>query len=236
VDRIVAFLDTNLGRCRIHVYVFTQPDGGSDPLKAIPDAEVLAAREGGKTLLVLTKAVFNVFVRDPVEEASVEFLWPMRLEQKDNLLIISFVVLERNPCVYYEERDCYQIARGLDERGIVANLEGQGFQRVDLHAGIKQLWEENLIDSFKTKYRKPTSTATEHMDEELGIKQHNPQLYELLQTATLFGTHFQIDPQWKCDVEVFVADPSVGYLAFPRYAEGAGDADAVVTKILESNK
>jgi hypothetical protein len=234
IERLVSFMDTNIGRCRTHVYVLSRPPEHLDEMAAFPDAEVLASREGGK-VLILTKAEFTVFLRDPIEEARVEFLWPMRMESHGNSLIVSFVVLERNPCTYYEDRDCIQLTRSTDERGIITNLERMGLQRADLHAGIKRLWEENLIDSFKTKYRKPTSTATEHMDEDLGIKQHNPELYGLLQTATLFGTHFSVDPKWDCNIEIFVADPSVGYLAFPRYSDNAGDADEVINRILEAN-
>lgn len=235
ISRLVAFMEKNIGQCRTHVYVLTPPEDAGNPLGAVPDAEILSSSDGGRTIALL-KASFTVYLRDPIEETVVDFLWPIRMEHLHGHLVVSFVVLERNPCVYYEERDCYQLARTLDERGVIGRLEAMGYKRADLHAGIKGLWAENLIDSFKTKYRKPTSTATEHMDEELGIKQHNPELYEILQTATLFGTSFQVDPQWQCGIEVFIADPTVGYLAFPRYPDGTGDSDEVVRRVLEANQ
>jgi hypothetical protein len=232
-EKIVTFMQQNFGRCRLHIYVLEPKESAPDPLSAIPDAEVLHVDGSGRTI-VLTKAVFSIFLKDPLEENTVEFLWPMRIERFASYLLFSFMVLERNPCVYFD-RDCYQSARSIDERGIVRNLESLGFTRVDLQKGIKMLWDENFIDSCRTRYKKPMSTATEHMDEELGIKEHNPELYEQLQSATLFATLFQVAPGSDCSVETFQVDPSVGYIAFPRYTDGAGDSDNVVHRILEKN-
>ena len=67
------------------------------------------------------------------------------------------------------------------------------------------------------------------------IREFNPELYEQLQNATLFATLFQVHPEENCDVDQFQVDPSQGYIAFPRYTEGAGDSDEVVDRILESN-
>lgn len=223
LDKIVEFMKKNIARCKRHIYVFSAASKEVSPLSAVPDVEILDVDGGGRTV-ALTKAVFSIFLKDPLEENTVEFLWPMRVETIAEYLVVSFVILERNPCVYFEDRDCYQSARSIDERGIAKNLESLGFQRADLHKGVKVLWEENFIDSFRTRYKKPMSTASEHMDEELGIKQHNPELYEQLQSATLFATLFEVVPGTDCCVEIFQVDPSVGYIAFSRYTEGTGDS------------
>lgn len=234
LDRIVLFMSKNIGRCKQHVYVFTPPATENiHPASAIPDAEIVSTDQGGRSIYI-TRAVFSVFLKDPPEESVVEFLWPIRFEQFQGYFVLSMVVLERNPCVYYD-RDCFKLSRSIDERGIVKNLEALGYVRADLHKGIKKLWDDNFMDSCETNYKKPKSTAREAMDEELGIKQHNPVLYEELQAATLFRTVFQMDPQSESGVEEFHVDPSGGYIAFPRYTEGAGDADNVVHAILEKN-
>jgi hypothetical protein len=233
LPKIVKFMETNFGRCKLHVYVFRIPESGADPFASIPDAQVLGGDEDRGTL-AMTTAVFSIFLKDPLEEITVEFLWPIRLRKMDNFLVLSFIVLERNPCVYFD-RDCYKSARSIDERGIVKNLESLGYQRADLQKGVKTLWQENFMDSFQAKFKKPKSVATEEMDEELGIKENNPELYAQLQVSTLFTTLFQVSAESKCSVEVFQVDPSVGYIAFPRYTEGAGDSDGLVYKILENN-
>lgn len=232
-NKITAFMVTNFGRCRQHVFVLNEPEDRPDPWASVPDVELLSRDAEGRQL-AMTKAVFSIFLRDPLEESSVEFLWPMRVSRVAGHLLFSFMVLERNPCVYFD-RDCYQSARSIDERGIVQNLERSGFTRADLHKGVKALWDSGFMDSCRTRYKKPLSTATEAMDEELGIREHNPELYEQLQTATLFATLFQVHSEQNCDVDQFHVDPSQGYIAFPRYTEGAGDSDDVVNRILQSN-
>lgn len=232
-NKIISFMGKNFGRCRQHVYILNEPDNNPNPWVAVPDAEILSQDAEGR-VLAITKAVFSIFLRDPLEESSVEFLWPMRVSRVSGYMVFSFIVLERNPCVYFD-RDCYQSARSIDERGILMRLEGAGFTRADLHKGIKALWEAGFMDSCRTRYKKPLSTASEAMDEERGIREFNPELYEQLQNATLFATLFQVHPEEKCDVDQFQVDPSQGYIAFPRYTEGAGDSDEVVDRILKSN-
>jgi hypothetical protein len=235
LPRIVAFMKTNFARCRQHVFVLTPPpDLSVNPESAVPDAELVDVDGAGGKILV-TRAVFSIFLKDPSEEAVVEFLWPMRVTELYGYLVFSLMVLERNPCIYFD-RDCFKLSRSIDERGVISNLESLGFVRADLHKGIKTLWDENFMDSFRTKFKKPKSTATEAMDEELGIKEHNPTLYEELQTSTLFRTVFQVGTNSECCVEEFQVDPSGGYIAFPRYTEGSGDADHVVHAIVAKNR
>jgi hypothetical protein len=232
-DKLVNFMITNFGRCKQHTYILSPSANEPNPFVAVPDAEILAQDAHGR-VMAITKAVFSIFLRDPLEESTVEFLWPMRHGAYGDYLVLSFIVLERNPCVYFD-RDCFQSARSIDERGILQNLERAGFTRVDLHKGVKALWENGFMDSCRTRYKKPLSVASEAMDEELGIREHNPELYEQLQTATLFATLFQVHPDRGCEVDQFQVDPSQGYIAFPRYTEGAGDSDEVVNRILEGN-
>ncbi len=233
-DKIISFMETNFARCRQHVYIFSAPEGMmGDPGAAVPDAEVLSVDGGGRSM-ILTTASFDIFLKDPSEEAIVEFLWPMRFEKLYNFLVFSLIILERNPCIYFD-RDCFKLSRSIDERGIVKNIESLGYLRADLHRGVKTLWEENFMDSHRTNFKKPKSTAMEAMDQELGIKEHNPTLYEELQSATLFTTLFQVSPGSDCCVDEFHVDPSGGYIAFPRYTEGAGDADYVVQELLKKN-
>ena len=71
---------------------------------------------------------------------------------------------------------------------------------------MKALWDEDYMDSFRTKFKKPKSLATEYMDEELGIKKNNPELYEELKFSVMFVTNFQIEPGAGSCVEDFAVD------------------------------
>jgi hypothetical protein len=233
VEKIGNFVLKNFGRCKLHVYVFEPHQDGTTISEAIDAAEKVLVDGNGRSLLLM-EAVYSVFLKDPPEEQTVGFLWPIRVENVGRYSVLSFVVLERNPCSYFE-RDCYQLSKSVDERGITQAIERLGFMRADLHLGVKTLWDEDFMDSFRTKFKKPKSLATEHMDEELGIKKNNPVLYEELKSSVMFVTNFQIEPEAGSCVEDFAIDPSAGFISFTRYTEGAGDADEVVGKLLEKN-
>ena len=74
------------------------------------------------------------------------------------------------------------------------------------------------------------------MDEELGIREHNPELYEVLLDSVLLNTLFVIPQEQNCGVSAFLADCAHGYLAFPRYSEGERDTNFVIDEILRHNQ
>jgi hypothetical protein len=86
------------------------------------------------------------------------------------------------------------------------------------------------------KYKKAISSASEVMDEELGIKEHNPALYEILVDAMLRDTLFLIPADKGSSVSAVLIDPSNGRMAFPRYSERKGDTDAFIHAILQHNQ
>ena len=104
----------------------------------------------------------------------------------------------------------------------------------DVHKGIKKLWQEAFIDSPRAKFKKPKSMASESMDEELGIREHNPELYEVLADAVLLNALFTVSDQEKIGVSHFSMNFAEGYLAFPSYSDEGG-TDHVIAAILERN-
>jgi len=234
-DQVVAFVNEHFSCCRQHVHVFDRPAGGfALPARlAEATAEVLAA---GEDALYVVRSEYKVVLKDPLEEATLEFLWPIRIEMTDAHLIVRFVVLEKDLGAYFD-RPYLLNNRGSDEKDIVNGLaSGYSLTPADLHRGVKKLWVDGFMDAPKTKYKKAKSTAAEAMDEELGIKEHNPELYAQLLESVMFATMFKVDSARALTVEVFSVDPSTGYIAFPRYADNAGDTDVVIREILTNNQ
>ena len=73
------------------------------------------------------------------------------------------------------------------------------------------------------------------MDEEKGIKEFSPDLFQVLRKSKLHRTLFNVKDKKAGGVSAFVADPSAGYIAFPRYSESEGDTDAIIGTILQGN-
>ena len=82
------------------------------------------------------------------------------------------------------------------------------------------------------------TVAAEIMDEDRGIREFNPELYEVIVDAPMYTTRFVISPSQEhpLSVSLFLTDPSNGYIVFPRYSDIAGDTDYVLRRILESNQ
>lgn len=79
------------------------------------------------------------------------------------------------------------------------------------------------------------SLASEAMDEERGIREYNPELYEILLDSVLLNTVFVIQEE-NCGVSAFSADCANGFLGFPRYSEAEGNTDFVIDEILRHNQ
>lgn len=232
ITRLAAFVDDNLSCCKQHVYVFSH-NGDAAPPDAILDGEKVLDAAGAHALYLI-RARYNIVLRDPLEETTLEFLWPVRIELTPQYFIVRFVVLEKNPSSYFD-RPVYVGGKTVDEKAVIADITASApIRAADLNKGIKKLWNDGFIDSFKTRFKKTISTASEAMDEEKGIKEYNPELYSILQEAPLYTTVFQI-PEDKSTIGTFSADPSHGIIGFTHYTEKKGDADVVIQHILENN-
>ncbi len=237
---IVDFARTFLTTCRQHVFVFSHNlDLNHLPAIAIPDAEKVAEYQddGTRQIFYLHQFVYNVVLRDPLEEAELRFLWPIRLDFTVDHLAVKFITLEKNIATYFDGRSYYISRRSADEKSVLKEIEKSiKIEPADLHQGIKTLWDNDVIDSPRAKFKKTYSTSDEAMDENRYIKEHDPELYEIVKDLPLFNTLFHVLPDNGINVDVFSVDPSRGIINFPRYSENVGDTDHLVREILRQNQ
>ncbi len=209
----------------------------------LPDTELVAdsgVENGERRQLYIINFEYKVVLRDPFEDMSLTFLWPLRLDFTAQHLVARFVILEKNIPSYVEGRPYYLDRKSTEEETILKQItrETRGqfdLDVVDLHKGVKKLWELGLIDSSRARFKKAFSTAFEAMDEDRTIKEHAPELYTLLRDSLLFNTTFQVVGKEDCSVSTFSVDPIKGFITFHRYADNAGDSDYVVREILKYN-
>jgi hypothetical protein len=229
-DQILDFINCNFSACKQHIYVYSS-DKPQIPVGILAGERVFHERGGHS--LYLVKVQYRVVVRDPLENVDIDFLWPVRIETTTDSVIVRFVTLEKNLASYVGVPHLVA-GRSVDEDDILAAF-GK-LERADLHKGIKALWENGFMDCSRAKYKKPKSLAWEAMDKQQGIRENNPDLYAVLKKSVLHETVFQIAKDQNNSVSMFSADPSVGYLGFPRYSETVGDTDIVVREILRRNQ
>jgi hypothetical protein len=233
--KIIAFVNRHISCCKQHVYVFTIDIGGEFVFPSLIGETAQQVATADRSLY-MTRSINRVVLGNPVEEITLEFLWPIRVELVQGYVLVRFVVVEKN-IGSYVERPYYISDRGADENDIVKALaQSLNLIPADLHKGVKRLWADGVVDSHRTKYKKSKSLESEAMDEALGIREHNPDLCEVLSESPLYNTLFTIRNDPEVTVEVFSVDPRRGTLAFPRYTETVGDTDRVIRKILANNQ
>jgi hypothetical protein len=237
-EQIIEFVDTHVSCCKQHNHIFERANQNI----ALPAtlAGIAPAKVTADYALYILRSEYSVVLKDPYEDATLEFLWPVRVEATPHHVIARFVVLEKNLGSYFE-RPYLLNERSADEKDVVREL-GQvlGLAPSDLHTGVKRLWVDNFMDSSRARYKRPQSLAYEAMDEERGIKEHDPELYERLLDSVLFSTLFIINTEHERARDLTVAvvsiDPSTGYIAFPRYTDRVGDTERVIREILTNNQ
>jgi hypothetical protein len=236
-DQIVAFIRAHIGRCKQHVYIFNRnPNERAQLPEAVSGGEkAFSDQEGTGEAIYIIRTSYSVVLKDPLEETELEFLWPIKVQIKPNHLIVRFVALEKDVSSYFE-RQCYVVRRSIQEKTVLQDLGLTNAERTDIHKGIKALWDAGFMDSPRTKFKKPKSMASEAMDEELGIKEHNPELYETLLDSVLLQTLFVTKKELECGVSAFSADCANGLLAFPRYSDAERNTDFVIDEILRHNQ
>lgn len=228
--KIAKFVEDHMGCCKQHIYVYTN-DGSAALPDEITDGEKVLEVDG-KRALYLARVSYAVVLRNPLEETTLEFLWPVRVSITPEYLVIRFVVLEKNTSSYFD-RPAYVARKSVNEKNIIASFLSPGTNPADINKGIKKLWADGYIESTRSDYKKPYSTSSERMDEERGIKEHYPEIYAIMQEAPLYLTLFEFSDD-RNSVESFSTDPSNGIIGFTSYS-AHGDTDVILEKILSNN-
>jgi hypothetical protein len=236
--RIVTFLEENFSACKQHVYIFAS-DMEIQELPAKPEGSermIYLDAIGAQAALYLARVQFKVVLTDPPEATTIDFLWPFKIEVFEGHVIARFVILEKKLASYFS-RTPYGIKRSVEEAQIVAAIvESLNLKPVDLHKGIKALWDNGFMDAIFLEFKKSQSKSSETMDKQKGLRATDPALYESVKNKPLLSAIFAIDPKEHSEVSNFTSKPSDGLIAFTKYTDGKEDVDNVLRKILLFNK
>jgi hypothetical protein len=229
-QELATFVRTHLPRCKQHVYIYERGNGAVN-LPDVHGGEKIAS--SAQETLYIIRATYSVVLKDPLEEVELDFLWPVLVQVRDGHIVVRFIALEKDVQSYFD-RQCYVARKTIDEKKVLEDLNIGA--PTDIHQGIKTLWAEGFMDSPRARYKKPESTAWEAMDEERGIREHNPELYETLLDSVLLNTLFVIEEEQHCGTSAFLANCQIGFLIFPRYSEAERNTDFVIDEILRRNQ
>ena len=191
----------------------------------------------------LLKVKHDVILIDPLENLSLDFLWPARVILESGRAELRLTTLAKNIGDYVPEERRYTRHRvSLTEESLVANFTtslAKYFKTkpLDLNTGVKSLWRDGLIDSAAVRWKRSYSTSAESMDPREMLRLRYPALFDDIMKAPLFKTEFRFMQDAQDYVDVFTADPTRGILTFPRFSEASAGTglDNVVRAILGKN-
>jgi hypothetical protein len=238
---LMAFVDKYFSCCKQHIYVF----GHDGEVKKTPSAGTSAGErvldqqdKNEGSALYLYWAEFSAVLTKPYQDATLKFLWPFRFEFTKSNVLVRLVVIEKNLSAHFGGREYVAAKKLTDEEGLISSmLNGLGvpLSTTDLHKGIKKLWKDYSIDCVRVLYKDPYSTESTMMNEECGIREKKPALYEALLKVPLLNAKFKIKSKELSGASAFHTSPADGYVGFTRYTEAASDTDNVVREILKYN-
>lgn len=235
--RVGAFLMANFAHCRQHIHILSRNNKDSDPLAALPASDLLGNMPGGISFH-LASVPYIVYLLNPVEQTNIDVLWPIKVEQSDEITIVRTFVLERDPS-NYSGRPLLKAIRDFDEKKLAVDLAKLGLPGLDLNKGVKTLWESEEIDAPRVKFKKEQSTNTVDMDDGKGLRGTDPDAFKDIMSRPLLNTNFRSEPDLE-DPEkarkLFQVNPTFGRIGFTSYTDDPGDTDAVIKAILENNQ
>jgi len=232
LKKIAAFVDSAMPLCKQHIHIFAH-DGDTVLEDDFAGAERIVTASD-HSLYVVKKTYQVVELSQPPQYASIDFLWPIRIEVKDDYLLVRFAVLEKSIPSYFKS-DITIRSKSPSEEQMTATLLADGtVSAANLNKGIKALWAKDLIDANRLKWDMPYSSDSKNMNEAKGLKKTNPAEYEAICTRPLRMCSFECDGALK-DVGVFSINPTDGFIGFTRYSKDGSNGDALIQQILADN-
>lgn len=243
---ITAFASDNLNLCKQRVYVLHATGNlNLDTLKRCGYEFVSdITSETKRSILFLAPLEYGVNLFEPYESVELRFLQPVQLEIVGSTVFLKIVTVDKNVSSYFDpERLAAKKSESLTELTIrdemISHLSlslGSAVSTIDLNKGIKKLWNDDVIDGMKVRYRKSNSSITETMYGESTFKRKYPDEFDDLMMRPLDTTIFRYirdNANWP---RKFAIDAENGMLLVSQYQDNVNQIENAITEILRENR
>lgn len=236
------FAYSNLDLTKQHIYIYDIPNNRNNIiLDGFPyEIEKNRDTDEGKNLIISPFVDFKTVLTNPFEELTIRFKQPIKIVITRTHLIFYVTILEKNISTYFENnRKVLNVEKYNDEHFVIKNiLEFFALYRpntCDVNKGIKELWNQDVVDCKYAQWKKSKSTTTETMDENYTLKSQYPEVYQGIVSAPIRKTVFKYLPDDDEMPEHFTVDPGIGQISIPLFPKTINQNQNVVKKILSNN-
>jgi hypothetical protein len=245
ISRISKFIHNEFSTCKQHMYTFeTDVSVGELIAYNFPDLELIAEGEGvdGWALTYIANIPVTAFLDlDPPQKLSLEYLLPVKFEFYKNYILIRFIKFARSVKFQNIPADKIFIHKNDHEKNLLSGLKkelqdnSKKFSSVDIHRGVKRLWDTDVLDSIDIHYKTDHSKDSKTMDDKRGIKQYNVDRYnEIKNYQFLNGLFITIVEKPNISAE-FGVNWAKGFITFNKFSKIKEELDNVVRNILKNN-
>lgn len=210
----------------------------SDPL-GLPSLEVQESSSSERVWFYLVDLTYTVYLRDPLENTTADFLWPVRVRCTPTVLELAFTVIEKDLSTRFPKARIVRTMKVIDEKQISsmlrAGLDLPGSRVADLNRGIKSLWEDGMIDGAAALFKQALGSTRHSMDNQGLLRKDDEPRYREMLDKPLFNCAFKWTGGGEVSLDHFGAEPTQGKLSFGTYSDLNTGADYVVREILRRN-
>lgn len=210
----------------------------SDPL-GLPRLERQERTASESVWFYLVELTYTVYLRDPLEHTTLDFLWPVRARCTPTILELAFTVMEKDLTSRFPAGRVVRTIKVVDEKLVSATLRtGLDLPEAgiaDLNRGVKSLWEDGMIDGAAALFKQPRGTTRHTMDEKGLLRKDDEERYREILDKPLFNCAFKWTGGGEVSLDHFAAEPTQGKLSFGTYSDLNTGADYVVREILKRN-
>ena len=232
------FVGTTFGLLHQHVHVFEPvPAPGTDFSQLFGVTPLEATSEGDEHhYIYLVPLTYELVLDAPLERHRLVFAWPLKVVVAPDHVRFHFTIMAKKPQAYLrDERRVVQSVQRPTEDSLLAQSRHVTGRSMDINLGIKTLWDGNLFDAARVRYKRARATSTEVMDEAFTVKRDDPGRYARLVSKPLYQTTFMFTEREPC-IQYFVANPTLGKLTFRRFSTSNNCVDDVIRTIIAANR
>jgi hypothetical protein len=184
---------------------------------------------------------YEVVVLNPFDEITIQYYQPTVINFNNKQLIVKCTILEKSlSYLFNTNRKIVDVNKNNDEDINIGGLlhylaDSYNPISTDINAGLKHLWDTNIVDSKNAKWKKARSFATEAMDEGYTLKTQYPEVYQTLINAPLNKTIFKYLKDDNLFCNHFTADAGKGQLSVPLFPDNEQQINNILHEILSHN-
>jgi hypothetical protein len=173
----------------------------------------------------------------PPTEAKINLYWPVRVRRVSGVFVVHLTTVEKDLSAHVPSGEpVFGVRRSIDPTEVLDDMSNTlgTLVDVDIHKGVKHLWNADIIDACRAGWEEAVASSTKNMHVKNLLKRDDPAAFAVAINAPLMKSVFE--RLAIADLpEILTIDCQSGEIAITRYSNTETAVDNVVHEILRNN-